>query len=229
MAIILLIETSGEVCSVAVAQDGEVVAVCESEGGREHARLVANYAQEAMKQAGITPADLDAVAVSAGPGSYTGLRIGVSFAKGLCYSLGVKLIAVRSTESLARLVVNPAGLLCPLVDARRMEVYTEIFDTNYNVVLPVGALVVDENTILREYHNLTIFGSGAEKCCPFLPDATFVEITASSRGLARVAQQKYDSSQWEDVAYYEPLYLKDFVATTSKNRQGVNITPLQLI
>ncbi len=216
MAIILLIETSGEVCSVAVARDGKVVAVCESEGGREHARLVANYTHELLEANGVEPRDLAAVAVARGPGSYTGLRIGASFAKGLCYSLGIKLIAVHSTESLARLVANPTGLLCPLVDARRMEVYTEIFDANYNVVLPVEALVVDENTILGEYRNLTIFGSGAEKCRPFLPDATFVGVTASAFGLACVAQQKYDDGQTEDVAYYEPLYLKDFVVTIPK-------------
>ncbi len=233
MALILGIETSTDICSVALLCDGDVVALRESAGG-EHARLLAVYIDQVLRDAGMVAGNLDAVAVSAGPGSYTGLRIGVSTAKGLCYGLGVPLIAVDSLEALACQVVGKYGdgtVLCPMIDARRMEVYTRLFDNRARAVGAVEAMVVDENSF-SEYRNrgvspndnnvpegtFVIFGSGAAKCVSALPWAQYLEVEASARGLARTAREAYAARRFEDVAYYQPLYLKDFVATQSRKK-----------
>ncbi|MBQ5395671.1 MAG: tRNA (adenosine(37)-N6)-threonylcarbamoyltransferase complex dimerization subunit type 1 TsaB [Alistipes sp.] len=232
MSLILCIETGTDICSVGVARDGELVSLRESDEGRDHAKKVGVFVDELLRETGISPDELDAVAVGMGPGSYTGLRIGVSFAKGLCYGLGIPLVAVGSLDAMAAVAIedNDAGILdvdnwenavlCPMVDARRMEVYTRLFDAKGNALSDVTAEVVTEQTFadVRRERQLVMFGNGAAKCREVLPDATYINITPSARGLARLAEQRLSAGQTEDIAYFEPFYLKDFIVIPSKKK-----------
>ena len=232
MALILCIETGTDICSVGLARDGEIVSLRESDEGRDHASKVGVFVDELFRQTGITPDEIDAVAVGKGPGSYTGLRIGVSFAKGLCYGTGKPLIAVGSLDALMEVAREDyeAGIidvpdwgtakLCPMVDARRMEVYAQIFDTEGNPLTEVAAEVVDDHSfaVWRKEGRLVIFGNGAVKCAEVLPDVTFVDVVPSVRGMAPLAQKAFDRGEFADVAYFEPFYLKDCVVTTSKKK-----------
>lgn len=232
MSLILCIETGTDICSVGVARDGELVSLRESDEGRDHAKKVGVFVDELLRETGISPDELDAVAVGMGPGSYTGLRIGVSFAKGLCYGLNIPLVAVGSLDALAAVAIedNEAGILdvdnwddavlCPMVDARRMEVYTRLFDAKGNALSDVAAEVVTEQTFadVRRERQLVMFGNGAAKCREVLPDATYINITPSARGLARLAEQRLSAGQTEDIAYFEPFYLKDFIVIPSKKK-----------
>ncbi|MDY3979148.1 MAG: tRNA (adenosine(37)-N6)-threonylcarbamoyltransferase complex dimerization subunit type 1 TsaB [Tidjanibacter sp.] len=232
MGLILCIETGTDICSAALAKDGELIALRESDGvGHDHARQIGVYVDELLRGNDLTPDDLDAVAVGKGPGSYTGLRIGVSFAKGLCYAVGIPLLAVDSLLSLAECAVeeHEAGLwdtddwaqtvLCPMIDARRMEVYTELFDSSLNPLSQVKAEVVTAESFAETAGRILLcFGNGAQKCREVLPEARFVEIGHSARGLCRLAEQRFVAGQTEDVAYFEPFYLKDFIVTTSKKK-----------
>lgn len=232
MALILCIETGTDICSVGIVNNGELISLRESDSGRDHAKKVAVFVDELLAENNIDPQQIDAVAVGEGPGSYTGLRIGVSFAKGLCYGLGKPLIAVSSLASLTAVAIEDykAGIidienwdsarLCPMIDARRMEVYTQVFDSNANPLNEVSAEVVDENT-LAEHRAATdhfvVFGSGAAKCAEIL-GAKLIDVTPSVRGMATIAEQKFADGNFADVAYFEPYYLKDFVVTTSKKK-----------
>ena len=234
MSLILCIETGTDICSVGIAKDGELISLRESDEGRDHAKKVGVFVDELLKETGIAPDDLSAVAVGKGPGSYTGLRIGVSFAKGLCYGLKKPLLAIGSLDALTEVARedHEAGiisvenwdnaLLCPMVDARRMEVYTQIFDAEGKALTEVSAEVVDEETFrtMREdkEHPFVIFGNGARKCEEVLKGAQLIDITPSARGLARLAQEALDAGRTEDIAYFEPFYLKDFIVTTSKKK-----------
>ncbi len=233
MSLILCIETGTDICSVGIAKDGELLSLRESDEGRDHARKVGVFVDELLRETGIVPDGLDAVAVGKGPGSYTGLRIGVSFAKGLCYGLQKPLVAVGSLDALAEVAREDyeAGILsvddwdgaylCPMVDARRMEVYAQVFDSEGRPQGEVSAEVVDEGSFAAfrgQGRPFVIFGSGARKCADVLPDAVYVEVTPSARGLARLAQQALDEGRTEDIAYFEPFYLKDFVVTTSRKK-----------
>ena len=232
MSLILCIETGTDICSVGVARDGELVSLRESDEGRDHAKKVGVFVDELLRETGISPDELDAVAVGMGPGSYTGLRIGVSFAKGLCYGLGIPLVAVGSLDAMAAVAIedNDAGILdvdnwenavlCPMVDARRMEVYTRLFDAKGNALSDVTAEVVTEQTFadVRRERQLVMFGNGAAKCREVLHDATYINITPSARGLARLAEQRLSAGQIEDIAYFEPFYLKDFIVIPSKKK-----------
>ena len=232
MSLILCIETGTDICSVGVARDGELISLRESDEGRDHAKKVGVFVDELLRETGISPDELDAVAVGMGPGSYTGLRIGVSFAKGLCYGLGIPLVAVGSLDAMAAVAIedNDAGILdvenwedavlCPMVDARRMEVYTRLFDAKGNALSDVTAEVVTEQTFadVRRERQLVMFGNGAAKCREVLHDATYINITPSARGLARLAEQRLSAGQTEDIAYFEPFYLKDFVVIPSKKK-----------
>ena len=232
MALILSIETGTDVCSVALANDGELMALRESDEGRDHARKVAVFVDELLRETGVQPNDLDAVAVGMGPGSYTGLRIGVSFAKGLCYGLNIPLIAVGSLDAMTEVAIedHEAGiiavenwdeaLLCPMVDARRMEVYTQVFNTRCEPLSQVSAEVVDGESFAewRAKGRMVIFGNGAAKCREVLPDVEYVNVTPSARGLARLAHQRFVEGKTEDIAYFEPFYLKDFVVIPSKKK-----------
>ncbi len=233
MSLILCIETGTDVCSVGIAKEGELLSLRESDEGRDHARKVGVFVDELLRETGIAPDELDAVAVGKGPGSYTGLRIGVSFAKGLCYGLQKPLVAVGSLDSLVEVAREDyeAGILqvddweravlCPMVDARRMEVYTQLFDTLGRPLNEVSAAVIDGGSFVAQRTGarpFVIFGNGARKCAEVLDGALCVEVTPSARGLVRLAQQALDEGRIEDIAYFEPFYLKNFVATTSKKK-----------
>ncbi|MFI3318023.1 MAG: tRNA (adenosine(37)-N6)-threonylcarbamoyltransferase complex dimerization subunit type 1 TsaB [Rikenellaceae bacterium] len=223
MPLILAIETGSNICSVALARDGELLALRESEG-RDHASRVAVFAQELLAECGVELSQLDAVALGSGPGSYTGLRIGSSFAKGLCYGLSIPLIAVGSLELLSAQVVESGvdlkgAILMPMIDARRMEVYMAAFNGVGEMLGQVEAKVIEEGS-LAEYSDkrLIIFGSGAEKCLPLLPWAEMMEVRASARGIIKLAERRLKNNMVEDVAYFEPLYLKEFQVIPSKKR-----------
>ena len=232
MSLILCIETGTDICSVGIARDGELVSLRESAEGRDHAKHVGVFVNELLSETGIAPEKLDAVAVGMGPGSYTGLRIGVSFAKGLCYGLQIPLVAIGSLDALAQVAIedNEAGildvkawdeaLLCPMVDARRMEVYTRLYSATGEPLSDVRAEIVGENSFadVREKRQLVIFGNGAAKCREVLSDATFINVAPSARGLARLAEQRLQEGKTEDIAYFEPFYLKDFVVIPSKKK-----------
>lgn len=234
MALILSIETGTDICSVALSNDGELMALRESNEGRDHAKKVAVFVDELLKETGVQPADLDAIAVGKGPGSYTGLRIGVSFAKGMCYALNIPLIAVGSLDALVQVAREDydAGILdiedcdwasatlCPMVDARRMEVYTQLFDTNGTSHSEVSAEIITEESFsdVRANGKLVIFGNGEQKCCEVLSDAVYVSVTPSARGIVALAEQAFNNSQFEDIAYFEPFYLKDFLVIPSKKK-----------
>lgn len=232
MSLILCIETGTDICSVGIARDGELVSLRESDEGRDHAKKVGVFVDELLRETGISPDELDAVAVGMGPGSYTGLRIGVSFAKGLCYGLRKPLIAIGSLDALVEVAREDAeagivdvedferATLCPMVDARRMEVYTSMFSAQGEPLSEVAAEIVTEQSFAewRKTKQLVIFGNGAAKCREILPDATYVNITPSARGIARLAEQRLQRGEIEDIAYFEPFYLKDFVVIPSKKK-----------
>lgn len=232
MSLILCIETGTDVCSVGLARDGKLLSLRESDQGRDHAKRVGVFVDELLRETGVAPDELDAVAVGMGPGSYTGLRIGVSFAKGLCYGLQIPLVAICSLDALTEVAIEDfeAGilnverwdeaLLCPMVDARRMEVYTCLYDSRGQAQGEVEAKIIDCDSYsdLRSQRQLVIFGNGADKCREVLSDATYINITPSARGLARLAQQRLSAGQVEDIAYFEPFYLKDFVVIPSKKK-----------
>lgn len=233
MALILSIETGTDICSVALANDGELMALRESDEGRDHAKKVALFVDELLRETGVQPSDLDAIAVGKGPGSYTGLRIGVSFAKGMCYALDIPLIAIGSLDALTEVAREDydAGILdieeeewakaklCPLVDARRMEVYAEIFDNEGKALTDVVAEVVTEESF-KEWRKdkFVIFGNGAKKCTELLSDAIFVDIAPSARGIVRLAEESFKAQKFEDLAYFEPFYLKEFLVIPSKKK-----------
>lgn len=233
MALILSIETGTDICSVALANDGELMALRESDEGRDHAKKVALFVDELLRETGVQPSDLDAIAVGKGPGSYTGLRIGVSFAKGMCYALDIPLIAIGSLDALTEVAREDydAGILdieeeewakaklCPLVDARRMEVYAEVFDNDGKALTDVVAEVVTEESF-KEWRKdkFVIFGNGAKKCTELLSDAIFVDIAPSARGIVRLAEESFKAQKFEDLAYFEPFYLKEFLVIPSKKK-----------
>ncbi len=233
MALILSIETGTDICSVALANDGELMALRESDEGRDHAKKVALFVDELLRETGVQPSDLDAIAVGKGPGSYTGLRIGVSFAKGMCYALDIPLIAIGSLDALTEVAREDydAGILdieeeewakaklCPLVDARRMEVYAEVFDNEGKALTDVAAEIVTEDSF-KEWRKdkFVIFGNGAKKCTELLSDAIFVDIAPSARGIVRLAEESFKAQKFEDLAYFEPFYLKEFLVIPSKKK-----------
>lgn len=229
MATILHIESSTLTCSVAVSENGICLALKEShDQSYAHSEKLVTYIDEALKEAGRAPTELDAVCVAKGPGSYTGLRIGVSAAKGLCYALEIPLLSIGSLESMANWykVNNSDELaeietLCPMIDARRMEVYTSLFDADLNELKAVSADIIDETSFRPELAKgkVAFFGDGANKCKEMIrhPNAIFIDdFRTSSQGMISIAEQKYLANDFEDVAYFEPYYLKDFVAGTPK-------------
>jgi tRNA threonylcarbamoyladenosine biosynthesis protein TsaB len=220
---ILQIETATTVCSVALANQGKVIAFKEINERNVHAEVITVFIDEILSQAGIKYQQLDAVAVSSGPGSYTGLRIGVSTAKGLCYALDKPLIAVETLEAMADGMITKGVennlLLCPMIDARRMEVYTALFDSNGKKLQATSAEIIDENSfdVQLKQNKILFFGDGAPKCRAMLDkntNAIFIDDFANSAThLTKKAYQKLEVRQFEDVAYFEPYYLKDFLIT----------------
>ena len=219
---ILCLETATPSCSVALVHNGEVLACEEDPKGQNHSEKITLFIDKVMKTAGVSYNDLDAVAVSMGPGSYTGLRIGVSTAKGICYAVSKPLIAVETLEAMVyggkTIVKN--GLLIPAIDARRMEVYAAIFDENVNKIKDTEAIIIDENSFseLKKDHHLFLFGDGADKCAELFENddkiTVIKEFYCSARYMNVIAQSKLDAKDFVDVAYFEPFYLKDFVPGT---------------
>lgn len=223
MACILNIDTSTNVCSVAVSQDGAVIFEKEDHSGPNHAERLGSFIDEALSFTDNHAIPFDAVAVSCGPGSYTGLRIGVSMAKGICYGRGLKLIGVPTLELLCvpvlldEMVTEDDALLCPMLDARRMEVYAQLFDRALHEVRPIHADVVEADTY-NEYldqHPVYFFGNGAAKCQQVIthPNAHFIScIEPLAKNMMPLAERRMAQQKFEDVAYFVPFYLKNFVA-----------------
>lgn len=228
MASILCLETSTEVCSVALSVDGIMTSIREDKSGKNHALLLTGFIQEVLSENNLRMHQLDAVAVSGGPGSYTGLRIGVSTAKGLCYASGIPLIAIPSLEILAHHIIysttsagREAGestLYCPMIDARRMEVYAAVYNSNLIKIRDVQADIIDHLSFisLLDSHKIIFFGNGADKCKMTIQhiNSSFLDnVTISAGFMAPLAEIAFKKGNFVDVAYYEPFYLKDFVAT----------------
>ena len=233
MALILNIETSTEVCSVNIAREGKLLFEKESLEGLNHSQMLTVFIDELFRENDISPRQLDAVAVSKGPGSYTGLRIGVSVAKGLCYALDIPLLALGTLDVMGRYTAQnyqrylpkneKTALFCPMIDARRMEVFTALYDATGNRVESVSAKIIDENSFSDwlSTNRVLFFGNGAEKCKKSLqhPRALFSgPEKASARFMIKYAQEKFNNKNWEDVAYFEPFYLKEFVATVPRKK-----------
>lgn len=221
MSYILNIETATKNCSVALAKEGKTVLCKEiAEEGYSHAERLHVFIEEIIKEAGIRLQDLSAVAVSQGPGSYTGLRIGVSTAKGLCYALGIPLIAVDTLRVLASQVTVSSGLIIPMIDARRMEVYSAVFNQNLEKKREVCAEIITENSFEDLQETVYFVGDCAEKCKPVLTKKNYVFLEdtkyPSAKEMSVLSYQKFKISDTVDVAYFEPYYLKDFMITTSK-------------
>lgn len=221
MAYILNIETATKNCSVSLAHNGETVSLKEiNDGGYSHAEKLHEFIKDVIKESKIKITDLDAIAVSKGPGSYTGLRIGVSAAKGLCFALNIPLISINTLKSLANSVSISNGITIPLLDARRMEVYSEVFKNN-NSMRNILAEIIDETSFseyLNEYE-VYFLGDGAEKCKEIIThkNANFIDNKfPSAKEMSLLSYEKYKINDIEDVAYFEPFYLKDFLVTKPK-------------
>ena len=226
MALILSLETSTAVCSAALARDGRLLAERVSYEGKSHATLLTVFVEQILTETGISALDLDAVAVSQGPGSYTGLRIGVSTAKGICYASGAKLIAIDTLKSMAIAAHKAdatADLYCSMIDARRMEVYTALYDSALNRVSDTQALIIDADSFADKLKTNTIafYGDGADKCRGVItsPSARFIDgICPLAANMTDLAEQAFATADFKDVAYFDPFYLKDFVATVPKHK-----------
>ena len=227
MACILHIETSTDVCSVALSEDRALLFSKEDFNGPSHAVTLGVFVDEALSMADSHAKHIDAVALSCGPGSYTGLRIGASMAKGIAYGRGIPLIALPTLEVLSvPVLLDDAlpedALLCPMIDARRMEVYSAIYDRALGVRMPVGANIIDGDSF-REYLNkgpVWFFGNGADKCREVIrhPNAHFVEgLKPLAKWMYPLAEKRFVAQQFEDVAYFEPFYLKEFIASKPKD------------
>lgn len=226
MSCILHIETSTEVCSVSVSQDGASIFTKEDFNGPSHATLLGVYVDEALSFVDNHAIPLDAVAVSCGPGSYTGLRIGVSMAKGICYGRNIPLIGIPTPEIMCVPVLlnhdlPEDALLCPMIDARRMEVYAAIYDRSLKTCREIGADIIDENSYKEflDEHPVYFFGNGAAKCREKInhPNAHFIDdIYPLAKWMFPLAEKAVAKEDYKDVAYFEPFYLKEFVASTPK-------------
>ncbi|WP_370477608.1 tRNA (adenosine(37)-N6)-threonylcarbamoyltransferase complex dimerization subunit type 1 TsaB [Tamlana flava] len=223
MALILNIETATTNCSVSVSKNGETIVLKEdNDKNYSHAERLHVYINDVLKEAQIAPQDLSAVAISKGPGSYTGLRIGVSAAKGLCFALDKPLISVSTLESLAHKVNTEEGFIVAMLDARRLEVYSAIYDSNHCKIRETQAQILDESAFAEylEKGKVYFVGSGVEKTKTLInhPNAIFIEgELPSANEMGHLAYSKYKISDTEDVAYFEPYYLKDFVALKPKS------------
>lgn len=222
MALILCLETATKVCSVCLSKDGAAINSKSVNSEKySHAEKLNGLIMELFENGPFSLKDIDAIAVSEGPGSYTGLRIGTSTAKGLCYALDKPLIAINSLKSLAALVQVDGQLICPMFDARRLEVYSAIFDADLNLVEPTQAVVIDGNSYKQYLENSSILfiGPGANKCVEFIGDnnAQFnLEIQVNAEGMAQLAEEAFVAKNFVDLAYFEPFYLKDFIAGSPK-------------
>jgi len=229
MAYIINIETSTEVCSVALSHNEEVMSIIENHDGKSHASHLSSYIDQVLEESKIKYSDLSAIAVGKGPGSYTGLRIGVSTAKGMAYGLNIPLISVCSLKTMASFAFNSSTnliedkvLLCPMMDARRMEVFTTLYDNHLNQIKDISAEIILEDSFQEELasHKILFFGNGAEKCKVSIqhPNAHFINgIFPSAKYMTKLSFRLYEEKVFENLAYFEPFYLKDFIAIKAKN------------
>jgi tRNA threonylcarbamoyladenosine biosynthesis protein TsaB len=233
MCKILHIETATEVCSVSIAENGKLIGLKETHEGRSHAGVLATFIRDIMEETKTDIYRLDAVSVSKGPGSYTGLRIGVSVAKGLCYGAGLPLIGINTLEGMCNGLLNrlhekgeklnSSYLLVPMIDARRMEVYTAIYNTEGKSIKETHALIVNETTFDSQLanHCICFFGSGADKLTHTIvhPNARFImNFRTSAKDMISLALEAFQQGRFEDMAYFEPYYLKDFITTIPKKK-----------
>ncbi len=231
MAFLLLIETSTKVCSVALAKKFSIVKTVEDNNSDySHSSQLTVFIRQLIEETGVSFEEIDGVAVSRGPGSYTGLRIGTSVAKGLCYALDIPLIGVDTLKALTVTMLNSpyalqvkdkATLFCPMIDARRMEVYNAVYDNNLKTIKSVSADIIDINSYqdFLEEQRICFFGDGATKCRTVINSENaqfFDQVLPSAVGMASLAYEKFEKKQFEDAAYFEPFYLKDFIAGKPK-------------
>lgn len=232
MAFILNIETSGHACSVAISDDDKVILAKQTDEKNSHSIKLATLTYELFKTLNLKPKQLNAIAISRGPGSYTGLRIGTSFVKGLCYSLNIPLLAIDTLKLmcvnvLQNFSLNNESILCPMIDARRMEVYTALYDVSLNNISEIQPLVLNEQAFDQYGNNeLYFFGSGMNKWKELIngkktSNFKFIsDILPKAELMASLSYQIFKEKKYEDVAYFEPFYLKEFIAGTStKNKQ----------
>ncbi len=222
--IILYIETATDVCSVALSKGAKIIGLKEEAGGNNHAKHLLPFVDEVLKQAGISMTEINGVAVSIGPGSYTGLRIGVSTAKGIAYTAGVPVMAVSTLESIAQGAKqfwqessSEQPQIVPMIDARRMEVFTTHYDFAMNPLEEVSSKIVDETTFakLLSEKPVVFCGNGMPKCREILAqssNAHFIDCPISAKNMLPAALQKWEKQEFENVAYFEPFYLKEYVA-----------------
>ncbi|QTD36575.1 tRNA (adenosine(37)-N6)-threonylcarbamoyltransferase complex dimerization subunit type 1 TsaB [Polaribacter batillariae] len=225
MAIILNIETATKNCSVSLAKDGIILAIKElNNGNYSHAEVLHPFIKDILQEANILKSKIDAIAVSKGPGSYTGLRIGVSAAKGLCFALNKPLISIDTLTSLSHAIFVEEGNIVPMLDARRMEVYTAVFNKNHQKIKTTTAQIIDKNSFSEylEKNKVYFLGDGAQKCKEIIThkNAVFIDDKfPSSKEMAKLSFEKYKKNDIEDVAYFEPFYLKDFIVIPEKKKK----------
>lgn len=232
--VFLLLETATPVCSVALSQGDRILAIRESDEEKSHSAKLTLFMKEVLDEAAITPSSVDAIAVSKGPGSYTGLRIGVSATKGFAYGNKIPVIGVSTLQALSFSAIShpsftnhkkkyPSLVLCPMLDARRMEVYTAMFDQHCQPISAISAEIIDENSFKEtlQNHPILIFGDGSDKIKEILKheNAIFQEgIMPSAKHLLTPALESFKRREFENTAYFEPYYLKDFIATIPKKK-----------
>ena len=221
MTYILNLETATKNCSVSISQDGKTILCKEmAEAGYSHAEKLHVFIEESLKESKLSFNDLSAIAVSQGPGSYTGLRIGVSAAKGLCFALNLPLISVDTLQVLASQLSITEGVIIPMIDARRMEVYSAIFTSKWDKIREVQAEILTENSFEGVSETIHFVGDCAEKAKTVLTNANFIFheeiIYPSANEMGVLSYQKFQQNEFEDVAYFEPYYLKDFMVTVAK-------------
>ena len=220
MTYILNIETATKNCSVSLAKNGNTIAFKEiATQGYSHAECLHVFVNDVLNEAKVDFNNLNAVAVSCGPGSYTGLRIGVSAAKGFCFALNIPLISVGTLSNLAQQVVVEKGKIVPMIDARRMEVFSAVFDSNHQIVREVEAQILDENSFENEHETLYFVGDSNEKAKSILKKSNFIFLDdilyPSAKEMSAISYKKFKNNEFEDLAYFEPFYLKDFLITKS--------------
>jgi len=223
MACILLIESSAQTCSISVSIDGKPAWYRENKEQFSHSSVLGVYASEAIRFVHSNRFRLDAVAVSEGPGSYTGLRIGISLAKGLCFAMDIPMIAIPTLKIMAARFSPTSSYLRPMMDARRMEVYSALYDGNLNEIEPASSLIINEDSFQNQtdQNDILFFGSGIIKCKAFIRASNVVyveDVYPSALNMTNEAEKAYHRLEFADIAYFEPVYLKEFQATTPKNK-----------
>lgn len=220
--IILHIETATEICSVALSRGKQLIALKEESKGLSHAEKLIPFIEELVKSNQLQLSDINAVAVSIGPGSYTGLRIGASTAKGLCYALDIPVITISTLKSIAigaqqdRFDIEKPYLIAPMIDARRMEVYTTLYSSDMELMNEIHAEIIDEESFreIIENHLVIFCGNGMQKCKELFskyPNAMFSESPLSAQNMIETAYHKFENEDFDDLPYFEPFYLKDYL------------------